>query len=276
MGYTGFFRLIATGIIAKGGIRRGRDELPAPASMDKMLAELGQLLLKAGARVEEDWLYVDITIDRNGIRLTKNLFNPYLMVDQNNQVRYGVEARGFTGADILIDGHSGISCDSHYDFFRHREAPALFWDRAFEMVCRVRDGMLVCPEWPLVFTWKTLRKAIEEHKTMPRRETYLVIRSLQPLYEQENERWRQRRRGLKRNRQGVVEELMRLAYRMPHSLNVLRGLGRVRVKKIAYRYWHVEAEVDGETWVNTGHSPVAAASGILRRLPHSVKQCAAV
>ncbi|MGI9951952.1 hypothetical protein V3F56_06255 [Moorellaceae bacterium AZ2] len=234
---------------------------------------MGQLLLRAGATVEEDWLYVDITIDKNGLRLTKSLFSPYLTIGQNDQLRYGFEAKGFLGAEILINGSPGISCDCEYDFLRHRETPALFWDRAYEMVCRVRDRIMTGPEWPSVLTWKLLQTAIEEHKTRPRWETYLLVRNLRAICEQGNERWRQRRRELRRNRQRVVEELMRLAYKIPHSLNVLRRLGQVRATKIAYRYWRLEAEVDGETWINLGHSPVAAASGILRRLPERVKEC---
>jgi len=230
---------------------------------------------ESGASIEEDFMHVYITIDGNGIRLTKNLFSPRLVVDESNRLKYRIESNGFLGADVLIGGHTSISFDFYYDFSRDRETNPLFWDRAFDMACRVRDKILLSPEWPLVFTAQSLQKALEEHAKRPRRETYLLIRSIESIYNQEHERWRELRREKRRARQEIVEQLMRLIYNAPHSLNFLRRLGRTIVTKVDCNYWRVEVKIKGRTLAARGPCPVAAASGLVWVYKNELRRLAA-
>jgi hypothetical protein len=230
--------------------------------MDFRVAEIAQLLLELGAKVTEDVLYVEVSIDGYGIRFCKDLFAPELCADLSGKLFYSLgPGRELRSAEIILNGSQG----SYYTEYRIHEAwlPRAFWDRAWTMAVRLREKVFDSGT-SLVCTPYFRAEAYLEHRARPRRETYLLLRQLDTFIRSELEREREARRERNRKKAQAYARLFRLVDTAPHSLNTLKALGDVKVTRLTPDYWRVDCWVQGEVYSGWGNNPVSAAASLIR------------
>jgi len=233
---------------------------------------VARLLLKLGAEVREDFLYVEVVLPRGavwtevmGLRFCKRLFDPGLGVGPDGRLSYVLRpGRGFTEVSVLIDGDSG-SCRGYYRVERNSGPPVDFWDRLYIMAVRLRRLVFEKPDAGVDLAWRLYREAEESHKVRPRRETYLLRRLLEEFVWAECERARAARRMRNAAKRTAYEELVRTAAAAPHSLNVLRKLGfPVQARRLGRGNWRVDVSCGGEELCGWGRCAVEAAGDLLR------------
>lgn len=231
--------------------------------MEARVLEMARLLLELGAKVDEDVLYVKVAIDGYGIQFCKRLFAPGLCADSSGKLFYSLKpGREFLSAEILLNHSQG----SYYTEYRMHEGqpPRAFWDRAWTMAVALRRRVFEPPELELPYIYSLRGQVCLDNLGVPTRENHLLLRCLDALIQEERQRYRERRRERNRLKGQAFARLFRLVNTAPHSLNLLKTLGSVKVTRITPGYWQVDCWIQGETFSGWDDNPVYAATSLLR------------
>lgn len=238
----------------------------------EIVFRIADLLLKAGAQLKEDFIWVEVGFYTNGgnafgLSFTKRLFDISLAI-RDEQLLYALKP----GRTLRYVRPFPYWAEADLD---HDTYPTRFWDSLYRMLRALRE-VLFRETVNLETTFALLAEVRKRHQQHPTRETLLLKRQLEQFMDSEFQRSRSKRQQQHRKLGPLYRQMLDLAAKAPHSLNVLHGLTpNVKLQKLGSNYWMLEATYQGQVYFGWGTDPIGAAAEALLQIKHAEQLTAA-